>query len=89
MVCQDLFPAVSKVFPSGFRPVINISCTTGEPSTANIAFVPPLALLPEPWSKLSLIISGNFPAINGGTKAQRSSPDFASNACNIPSLAPT
>ena len=58
---------------------INTSCTTGEPSTPNIALLPPLNVSTLP-SRLSLIIVGNFPMINGGRNAHSSDPVFALNA---------
>ena len=62
-----------------------MSCTTGEPSTPNIALDPPLPGLFKFW----LTIKGKEGTMNGGAKAHCSTPSAALNACNNPSFAPT
>ena len=84
ILCQLFVPST---FPSGVKPFINTSWTTGEPSTPNIALLPPLDPSTLP-SRLELIIVGNFPINSGGRNAHSSSPVWALNAWSNPLFEP-
>ena len=84
IVCQV---GSSSNSPWESKPLISTSCTTGDPSTPNIALLPPSPLGPRPSNK-GLIAIGNFAAINGGTNAHSSLPVDAFIACNTPLLEP-
>ena len=83
---------MSSSIPSSVNPLIQTSCTTGDPSTPKIALDPPAGLpaaIPSVApSKSSLTIVGNLPAIKGGTKAHSSSPVSALIACKTPLFEP-
>ena len=84
MVCQLAEPSTS---PSGVKPFINTSWTTGEPSTPNTALLPPLNPSIAP-SSLELINVGNFPIKKGGKNAHSSFPVSAEKAWSNPLLEP-